>query len=94
MAIGHSGIKGTTLRRSSKYLSEGSPANLNRVVWFHAVQELSTNWGGGTPLNAKSLMSIPDSSTPRPEVRLRFTDISLLANATSKRYLRLSAQRP
>lgn len=83
VAVGIYGTKGTTLRAGAKFISEGTPANLNHLVRYQAVQEQPVVWGaiGAT----MSLLDL-NTSTP-PEVRLRFTDVALLADTTSKRYM-------
>jgi hypothetical protein len=84
VAVGVYGTKGTTLRTGAKFVSEGVPNNLNRLVRYAAVQEQPVVWGGsGTSL---SLMDY-NASSPVPEVRLSFTDASLLAGGESQRVL-------
>ena len=60
---------------------------LNRLVRYNTVQEqANTNWT--TSSAALSLLELPlTQQSPPPEVRLRFTDLSMLANAQTKRYL-------
>jgi hypothetical protein len=84
VAVAHYGTVGTTLRTGAKFLSEGSPVQMNRIVRYHAVQEQPVIWGSdGTTL---SLMNI-SASSPLPEVRVRFTDVALMADTTSRRHL-------
>ncbi len=81
VAIGNYGAKGTTLRTGAKFLSEGAPNNLNRLVRYSTVQE--SPWG-----STASTMSLLDRGSSSPlEVRLRFTDVALLAGPTAQRRL-------
>jgi hypothetical protein len=84
VAVGVFGTRGTTLRTGAKVLSEGWPDRLNPVVRCNTVQEQSLAWG--TP---SSLFDVNTSSGP--ELRLRFTDVSLLADSLSRRYLVLNS---
>src|SRR5439155_13844505 len=45
VAVGIYGATGTTLQPGSKFISEGSPVNLNRLVRYQAVQEFTIFWG-------------------------------------------------
>jgi len=82
VAVGVYGSKGLTLRNGAKLVSEGSPRRLNRLVRYPAVQEQPGVWGTNT-----STMSLiePATASPLPEVRLRFTDVSLLADTANRR---------
>ncbi len=81
VAVGNYGAKGTTLGTGAKFLSEGAPNNLNRLVRYSTVQELA--WG-----STASTMSLLNRGSSSPlEVRLRFTDVALLAGPTAQRRL-------
>jgi hypothetical protein len=67
---------GIRLFGGAKLISEGSPANLNRVVRYRAVQECPT---APYPTAYCGLIYSTGSYSPAPEVRLRFTELSLLA---------------
>lgn len=75
VAVGVYGSKGTTLRNGAKFVSQGAPNNLNRLVRYTAVQEQPMVWGG----SASSLLDYYSGSSPVPQVWLTFTDVSLLA---------------
>ncbi len=79
VAVGTYGTVGFQLYAGAKVISEGTPNNLNRLVRYRTVQEsaLSTN----DP--ASYTIYCPDSYSPAPEVRLRFTDLSLLPGNTT-----------
>ncbi|MBI3418002.1 MAG: hypothetical protein HY043_22155 [Verrucomicrobia bacterium] len=81
------GTKGLTVKAGAKLISEGTPTALNRLVRYQTVQEQPTIWG--TTASSMSLLGIT-SGTPFPEVRLRFTDVSIMADSTTsqiKKYL-------
>src|SRR5207244_11989741 len=79
VAVGIYGQKGTTLRAGAKFISEGAPLNLNRLVRYQAVQEQPVLWGAV----ASSMVDVNSSTSP--ELRLRFTDVSLLADSIGRR---------
>ncbi len=83
VAVGMYGSSGTTLRRGAKFISEGRPSMLNRLVQYQAVQEQPVVWG--TSGSGAGVLSLNASSPP--EVRLRFTDVSVLAHVAAKRHL-------
>ncbi len=76
VAIGFYGIKGTSLRDGAQFASQGTPAALNRLVRYPAVQEQSIAWGAAG--SGKSLFDVTNNVGPRPTIYLRFTDLSLL----------------
>ncbi len=85
VALGMYGSYGITLGAGANLVSQGSPNALNRLVRFASVQELSTNWGNaGTTI---SLLNLSATYSAWPQVWLRFTDLSFLANVWSKRYI-------
>ena len=86
VAIGCYGIKGTIMRNSGKFVSEGTPVNLNRLVRYQMVQEQPVLWGG-----TSSTMTLIYNSTTLPSVTLRFTDVSIMADTASRRNLYDSA---
>jgi hypothetical protein len=84
VAVGIYGIKGTTLRTSTcKFLSEGTPVNLNRLVRYQSAQEQPLVWG--TTGSDMYLLELVASSPP--EARFQFTDIAFLANTMSRRQI-------
>ena len=83
VAVAVIGAKGTTLKNGARFYSEGTPMNLNRLVRYSAVQEQPILLGA----TASSLIDVSGSPSPLPEVRLRFTDVSLLADSSTRRYL-------
>ena len=83
VAVGMYGSSGTTLRTGAKFISEGRPSMLNRLVQYQAVQEQPVVWG--TSGSGAGVLSLNASSPP--EVRLRFTDVSVLAHVAAKRHL-------
>src|SRR5260221_4086299 len=60
---------------------------MNRLVRYQAVQELPVVWPTGGSGSTMSLLNVNSVITPPPEIRLRFTDISLLADTTTKAYI-------
>jgi hypothetical protein len=83
VAVAVIGAKGTTLKNGARFYSEGTPMNLNRLVRYSAVQEQPILLGA----TASSLIDVSGAPSPLPEVRLRFTDVSLLADSSTRRYL-------
>lgn len=83
VAVGVYGTTGLRLLNGAVLLSEGRPDRLNRLVRYQAVQEQSGVWG--TTGSTMSVLSVPSNPATLPEVRLRFTDIALLANTDAKR---------
>jgi len=84
VAVAVFGAKGTTLQNGAKFISGGDPIHLNRLTRYDTVQEqANTNW---TSTSATwSLLDMTSSPAALPEVRLRFTDLSVLANSGPKR---------
>jgi hypothetical protein len=82
VAVGLYNTAATILRSNGKFVSEGLPACLNRIVRYQAVQEQSVVLGTvGSP------MVFWDLATTTGQVRLRFSDVSLMADAYSRRSL-------
>ncbi len=54
-------------------ISEGTPNALNRPVRYTAVQEQPIGWGDTN--TAKRLMACDNTTTPQPQVSLRFTEM-------------------
>ena len=64
------------LANGARFLSEGTPAMVNRFVRYNTVQEQSnTNWAGGF----RPSFLTWDNFAISPEIRFRFTDWSCLA---------------
>ncbi len=85
VAVGLYGTQGTLLQNASKLISEGTPSAMNRLTRYSTVQEQAVIWGtSGTTF---SIFAFNGSITTGPEVRLAFTDVSLLAAPISKRRL-------
>jgi hypothetical protein len=82
VAVGLYGASGTTLREGAKFISEGTPVNLNRLARYEAVQEQSYLWGA-----APLVVFGNSASSSYPEVRLTFTDVSVMGNSVSRRNL-------
>jgi F5/8 type C domain-containing protein len=81
VAVAVHGVQGTQMRNSTKFFSEGTPENLNRLVRYQTVQEQPVVWG----TTSSSMYFFQLSASTLPELRLRFTDISLMANTTTRR---------
>ena len=80
VAVGIYGATGTSMRSSGRFVSEGSPLNLNRLVRYQTVHEQPVLWGSvGTKLIY--------NSTTLPSVTLRFTDVSIMADTPGRRIL-------
>jgi hypothetical protein len=88
-AVGFYGNTGITLQKGGDLVSQGIPTSLNRLVRYHAVQEQGIAWG--TSADPTSLMDVPTTpASSLSNVRMRFTDIALLANSATKRYVLLT----
>ncbi|HEY6182197.1 MAG TPA: chitobiase/beta-hexosaminidase C-terminal domain-containing protein [Terriglobales bacterium] len=85
VAVAVYGTTGTTLQSGASFTSAGLPTSMNRLLRHQAVQEMSAVWGSSG--STMSLINIAAANSPLPVVSLRFTDISLLADAATKRYL-------
>jgi hypothetical protein len=67
-----------TLQTGAKFVSEGSPGNLNRIVHYHAVQEEANSSWAFTNSVAWVTLSLGSGVTGGlEEARLRFTDLPL-----------------
>src|SRR6266516_3517614 len=84
VAVAICGTNGLALQSGARLVSEGTPTSLNHLVRYSAVQEQPVVWG--TTGSTMSLMTAVGTS-PLPEVQLRFTDVSLLADLSAKRHL-------
>jgi hypothetical protein len=81
VAVGVYGPKGFLLNSGSKFISEGSPDRMNRLVRYYSVQEDPTTRWGGDPYG---LVSIESSGL---EIGLRFTEVSLPAGTVYSKHL-------
>jgi hypothetical protein len=86
VAVGIYGASGTILGNGAKFISEGSPSPMNRLVRYTTVQEQPLIWGSGG-YGTRSLLKITSSPSGSPEVQLRFTDVSLMADTCGNRRL-------
>lgn len=89
VAVGVYGPKGLVLQRQAQLRSTGGPGAPNRLVRFHSVQEVSTNWGSANP-NAFAFLDVLCTSAPTPVVELSFTEVShqaVTTNTTAPRIL-------
>jgi hypothetical protein len=84
VAVAVYGTNGLRLENGSKFISEGAPTSLNRLLRYSAVQEEPGPWGA-TAGTMSLFLAV--STTTLPEVRLRFTDVSLLADAHAERHV-------
>ena len=84
VAVGIYGTNGLALQSGASLASEGSPTSLNHLVRYSAVQEQPIVWGASS--SSMSLMTATGTN-PLPDVQLRFTDVSLLADSNTKRRL-------
>ncbi len=79
------GIYGETglgiLSAGAKVISEGRPELLNRIVRYNTVQEQPANWG--SYIMGMSLVNVSGVLSPSPELRMRFTEVSMLGSAAS-----------
>lgn len=85
VALGVYGINGINMGSGSKVISRGEAIILNHLARYGSVQEQPVLWGSTS--STMSLLNVGNSYNAWPEVRLRFTDLSLLANSYSKRYM-------
>jgi hypothetical protein len=76
VAIGIYGVSGLSARNGGKLVSAGRPDALNRLTRYSTVQEQPVAWG--TTSGTMYWMTY-NATSPNPEVRLLFTDISLPA---------------
>ena len=77
MAFGDSGF---WLKDNSALVSEGSPLAPNIISRFVAVQEQSTNWGGGSVNNNSEINCYNFMNSP-PTAKLRFTEFYTMASS-------------
>src|SRR5207244_11420784 len=84
VAVAIYGTNGLALQSGASLAGEGTPTSLNHMVRYHAVQEQPILWGGTG--STTSLMTTVGTN-PLPEVRLRFTDVSLLTDSSAKPHL-------
>jgi len=78
-------VTGATLQSGSAFISEGSPINYNRLTRAISAQELP--WAGMTTGSTMSLINVSSTLAALPDIRLRFTDVALLADTTTKSYI-------
>ncbi|HMJ67106.1 MAG TPA: hypothetical protein VK615_17310, partial [Candidatus Binatia bacterium] len=77
---GGSSYYGIALGDNAKFISEGWPTNLNRIVRYNTVQEQSTTSWNTTP--AEHIASAWNNPPNNPQARFRFTEWSLPAKDT------------
>jgi len=85
VAVAIYGTNGTILLPGAKFISEGHPQRMNRIVRYGAVQDGSTVWG--TSGSYMSLFNLTNTGATLPEIRMRFTDVSLLADTSTEQYV-------
>lgn len=85
VAVAIYGTNGTILQPGAKFISEGHPLRMNRIVRYGAVQDGSLVWG--TSGSSMSLFNLTNSGATLPEIRMRFTDVSLLADTSTEQYV-------
>jgi len=83
VAVGVGGNKGVILQAGAKFVSEGTPTTLNRYLRYQAVQERP--WGSAPA--SFVLLDLSGAPAPPPEVFLRLTEVSFLADASGRRQL-------
>ncbi|MBL9170499.1 MAG: hypothetical protein JNN07_22380 [Verrucomicrobiales bacterium] len=82
VAFGLHGENGFSIvSASAKLISEGRPDDMNRIVRYNSVQEQPSVWG--SYIVPMSMISVVSSLTPSPEVRMRFTEVSLPGTTVS-----------
>ena len=81
VAVGIYGIKGTSLRTGAKFVSEGTPASMDRVVRYQTVQEQPVLWGS----TSGNMYLFELSTATAPQLTLRFTDVSVMADTGGHR---------
>jgi hypothetical protein len=90
VAIAIGGVTGTTLTQPATgqptpaFISEGGPLNMNRLCRYQAVQELPMVWPAGGSGTTMSVLNVGSVLPALPDIRMRFTDVSLLADTTAK----------
>jgi len=84
VAVATYGTNGLALQSGARLVSEGLPMSMNHLVRYDAVQEQPIVWGATG--STMSLMTAVGTN-PLPEVKLRFTDVSLLTDLNAKRHL-------
>src|SRR5262249_36596200 len=80
VTMGAYGARSIRLLGSGKLISEGLPNQLNRLVTLNAVQEQPLAWIDNSPAASMTLVEGSD-------LTLRFTDVSFLADSTTRRAL-------
>ncbi len=88
VAVGFYGAKGITLKLGARLIGEGVPFQMNRMVRYNTVQEQPTGHAWNPPTTGVvSLLDLSASESLLPEVSLRFTSLSTMADSYSRRYL-------
>jgi hypothetical protein len=90
VCVGLYGSVGTTLGSGAQFISEGLAENLNRIVHYATTQEQPGLWGS----SGYGFWAVSAAANPAPELGLRFTRVSVLANSESKRALVNGANNP
>jgi hypothetical protein len=57
---------------------------MNRLCRYQAVQELPMVWPAGGSGTTMSVLNVGSVLPALPDIRMRFTDVSLLADTTAK----------
>lgn len=87
VAIAVYGVNGLKLESGAKLLGTGLRARPNRLVRYQVVQEQPELWGGtASVMDLVEVMTAPVPPVPLPEVRLRFTDVSVMSDAFNRRH--------
>jgi hypothetical protein len=89
------GVGGCGIRRQGSHAAKrgeihqrSDPVRLNHLTRYDTVQEqANTNWSASSTATI-GLLDLPPSQPPSPaEIRVRFSDLSMLGNSPIRRYL-------
>jgi hypothetical protein len=80
VALAGFGEMGMRVENGAALASEGTPLNRNHILRYSAVQEQSTNWGGGSVTTNRLIEGYQDTGGG-PTARFRFTDFEGLAGS-------------
>jgi hypothetical protein len=85
VALGIFGASGITLGNGARLQSIGRADALNRLVYYNAVHEDSTN-GWSTSAGEIGLLELAnDMNPPHPQLHLEFTDAAMMADVSERR---------
>jgi hypothetical protein len=86
VAVGWYGKNGVFLAKNSRLISEGKPEEMNRLIRYSLVQEQADVISANGTTSGVLLTTNGLAVANRPEIQIRFTEIALPGQTSSKRY--------